>query len=229
MRTMDTQSNVAAEIVGDLRRIHSVMTRAIETTIEQSKMFSQKEPLSESDYKGFILYTKCLMSMIHSHHLTEDDLAFPYFKKKLTNFPVEALSAQHQVMTVHLNNMIRIVNEIESSGISKALLESLNQNLVLIQKVWIPHIEVEEKHINKKDVEAVLDIKERIRIGKVISAHSRKHQKDIGIIMIPFILYNMKPADRVVMSTLIPWIVRRIIVPIAIKKRWEPMKPYLLK
>lgn len=46
--------------------------------------------------KGFTMYVKCLSSMLHAHHLTEDELTFPYFQRLLPDASFETLSAQHQ-------------------------------------------------------------------------------------------------------------------------------------
>ena len=224
---MDKKSNFPAEVVGDLRRIHSVMTRALKVSIEHSHSFSLKESVEPSETEGFILYARCLASMIHSHHISEDDLAFPYFKDKLADFPHDTLSAQHREMTIYLEEINNSIERIENSGASKEELENLKNTFKLIQKIWMPHIRIEETHISEDNVGTVLDMKERIRIGGLISKNSQKHQK-AGIIMLPFILYNMEPGDREVMLQAFPWFLRRIVVPLIIKKRWFPMKPYLL-
>jgi hypothetical protein len=97
-----------------------------------------------------------------------------------------------------------------------------------IQKIWLPHIQMEEKHFSSENVGSVIDMNERVRLGRLFSKHSMKHQK-AGIRMVPFILYNLEPADREIISQSMPWLVTKVVVPIVLKNRWKPMKPYLLE
>ncbi|MDR3575005.1 MAG: hemerythrin domain-containing protein [Anaerolineaceae bacterium] len=85
-----------------LKRIHAVFTRAIAVSIEYSREYSQKgfpDPVLQD---GVTNYIKSFVSLLNSHHLTEDDLAFPYFKKIIPTAPCDRLSAEHQQIVVLL-------------------------------------------------------------------------------------------------------------------------------
>jgi hypothetical protein len=217
-----------AEITGDLKRIHSVISRALEVTIGGSRSFSIKKSVDSSEIDGFGMYVRCFSSMLSTHHLTEDELAFPYFKKILPDVPYDTLSEQHREIVHYLDEMNRWIDKSEASAASVEGLVQLNTNLMQIQKIWLPHIQMEEKHFSSENVGSVIDMNERVRLGRLFSEHGMKHQ-NAGILMVPFILYNLELADREIISQSMPWLVTKVVVPIFLKNRWKPMKPYLLE
>jgi hypothetical protein len=224
---MDPEHKVKSEIVGDLKRIHSVITRALEVTIDKSHSFSLTDSVNASKIDGFVMYVKCFSSMLHAHHLTEDQLAFPYFKEILPDVPYDALSAQHKEMVYYLDKVNAWIDKVKASTSTKTEFVNLNDNLDQIRKIWLPHIQSEEKYFSAENVGAVINMAERVRLGKLMADHSKKLLNG-GILMIPFILYNLEPADREIISQTMPWIITKIMVPIILKNKWKPMRPYLL-
>lgn len=55
----------------DLIRIHFVITRALEVSLEQTRLFTEKGEIVENLVEGFINYLRSLLSLFHSHHSSE--------------------------------------------------------------------------------------------------------------------------------------------------------------
>lgn len=218
---------IKPEFAGDLIRIHSVITRALNVAIEKSRSFEDAGFLDASMKDGFLMYVRCLVELLDSHHLTEDKLAFPYLRKIFPDAPYDELMHQHRQMEPLVKESKTTIKYIEKSDRWEHL-GSLYTPLSQIREIWSPHILKEEKHFGPTNIAGVIDMKERIRLGRLFAKHGVKHQHE-GILMIPFILYNLSLKDRKIMSQMIPWIVRKISVQGLLKKRWQPMAPFLLK
>ena len=48
-------------------------------------------------------------------------------------------------------------------------------------------------------------------------------------LVVPFILYNLSPEDRAIMTQGFPEIVTKQLVPVDWKEEWKSMQPFLLK
>ena len=88
-----------------LKRIHSVITRALAVSIVYSREYSQKGFPDPAIQEGFTNYIKSFVSLLNSHHLTEDDLVFPYFMKKIPRAPYSRLSEEHQKIVILLDQI----------------------------------------------------------------------------------------------------------------------------
>jgi hemerythrin-like domain-containing protein len=211
--------NVAVELI----RIHKVITRGLEVAIERSQAFAQEGFPDASTQQGFVSYVQALASVLHGHHLTEDDLAFPYFREKLPEMPVEQLSAEHRRMEPILEE-IRVALD---GKIATATLEELNSALMRIAELWRPHIWKEEQSFDPEIVGALLDVNEQVRLVQQFAQHSQQHGGP-DYLVVPFMLYNLSPDDRAAFSQAMPPIVTQQLVPIVWKEKWEPMVPFLL-
>jgi hemerythrin-like domain-containing protein len=218
---------VQAELAGDLVRIHSVITRSLNVVIERSKAFAEAGYPDAATQKGFITYARCLLTMLHAHHSTENQLMFPYFRKKLPDAPYDQLLAQHREMEPIMKEVDAVISRVDGTMEPRSALGVLAVVLGRMRDIWQPHIQVEEEHFSADRIGSVLDMNERIRLGKELSEHARKQQSDPAL-MVPFILFNMKPGDRAVMSQLMPWVLTRVLVPIVWKRKWKQMQPFLL-
>lgn len=89
-------------VVAELVRIHLVITRGLKVASENSQSFAQRGYPDASTREGFVSYVRSLASSLHAHHLTEDDLAFPYFREKMPDAPFDLLSAHHRQMVPFL-------------------------------------------------------------------------------------------------------------------------------
>ena len=46
--------------------------------------------------------------------------------------------------------------------------------------------------------------------------------------VVPFLLYNLPPDRRAVFARPMPLVVTRLLVPIVWRRKWAPMRPFLL-
>ena len=75
--------------------------------------------------------------------------------------------------------------------------------------------------------EALLEIEEHIRLGKMFAEHNQEHSGP-DYLVVPFLLYNLSAEDRAIMSQEMPPVVTQQLVPVAWKEKWAPMSPFLL-
>ena len=47
-------------------------------------------------------------------------------------------------------------------------------------------------------------------------------------LILPFIIYNLEGKDREEFVSDMPWILKKFLVPVIWKKKWQKMKPFLL-
>jgi hypothetical protein len=88
--------NVVAELV----LIHLIITRGLKVTSEHSESFAQRGDPTGAARDGFVSFVLSLASTLHAHHLTEDDLVFPYFREKMPDAPFDLLAAQHRALSL---------------------------------------------------------------------------------------------------------------------------------
>jgi hemerythrin-like domain-containing protein len=208
-------------IAGDLSRIHLVITRALDIAIEHSSV-------TNSVSTGFINYVESFLSLLHSHHLVEDELIFPYLQAKMTDVPFDRMEAQHQEMLPMLDEIETKLTAVKSqeSQIDRILPE-LNQTLIKLRDLWQLHFQTEEEYITEANLSNI-DLTEQLDRSLEFAEYSRQHINP-DYLVVPFILYNLTPEDRAVMSQVFPPIVTEQLVPIDWRNKWEPMLPFLNK
>ena len=217
----------APNVALDLLRIHSIITRGLNEATSKSEQFAQEGFPDGSTREGFICYARSFVSVLHAHHLTENELAFPYLREKLPDAPYDLLIAQHQEL-VHILDQIRVrVEEVAASPQVAASLSKLNVVLKSIGEMWHPHIGIEQDYFAPEKVGPLLPPKEHIRLSGLFMEHSRKNSGP-DYLVVPFLLYNLAPEERVFFARKMPLIVTRLLVPVIWKKQWAPMRPFLL-
>lgn len=208
-------------IAGDLNRIHLVITRALDILIEQSS-------ISDSVSTGSIDYLESFVSLLHSHHMVEDELIFPYLKTKITDAPFDLMEAQHQQMLPVLDEIEFQLTAIKNNLPQAAnLLPGLNRQLIKLRDIWQTHSQTEEQYINETTLSAI-DLAEQHERCLEFAEYSQKHIHP-DYLVVPFILYNLPPEDRAVMSQIFPPIVTEQLIPIDWRDKWSPMLPFLNK
>jgi hypothetical protein len=65
-------------IGGSLLAIHGVITRGLAVSLENAALYSQEGLPDVELRQGFADYVRGLSSIIHGHHLSEDDIVFPF-------------------------------------------------------------------------------------------------------------------------------------------------------
>ena len=217
----------APNVALDLLRIHSIITRGLNVATEKSQVFAQDGFLESSTQEGFVCYARSFISVLHAHHLTENELGFPYLREKLPDAPYDLLIAQHQEL-VHILEQIKVaIEEVAAGPQGAASLAKLNEGLRRIGEMWHPHIGIEQDHFAPDKVGPLLAPEEHIRLSKLFAGHSRKNSGP-DYLVVPFLLYNLPPEERAIFARPMPFIVTRLLVPLVWKAKWAPMLPFLL-
>jgi hemerythrin-like domain-containing protein len=217
----------APNVALELFRIHAVITRGISVATEKSHVFAQEGCPDASTREGLIRYARSLVSVVHAHHLTENELVFPYFRAKLPDAPYDLLMAQHQELVHVLDQIKAEIEDMAANPQVAASLSKLNEALRRTAEIWHPHIGIEQKHFAPDTVGPLLAPEEHTRLSGLFAEHGRTHTGP-DYLVVPFLLYNLPPDERAMFARAMPFIVTRLLVPLVWKKRWAPMKPFLL-
>jgi hypothetical protein len=218
--------NSPPDLAHELMRIHKVITRGLTIGVAKGAEFQQKGFPNPKIRQGYTDYTQSLTVTLRSHHLTEDEIAFPFFRKKFPQAPFERLSKNHQEMETLLEPLGEAILKVAREG-GEADLILLLDNLLSISAIWAPHIQVEEENFTPDAVAEVINAEEQGQLSAAIAKHSQEHS-DPASLTVPFVLFNLNPEDRALMAATLPGVLTKVLVPILWKNRWAPMKPFLL-
>ena len=212
------------EVGGDLIRVHRAITRATEVAHKRAVAYAGAGSFGNAGVQeGYLTYARCLSTLLHGHHLTEDEAMFPHLRPLLPDAPYEALTAQHGIMVPILDEIDVAVRDAASAEPGQAL-SVLCGALGRMGELWQEHVLLEEAHFGPEALGASLTMEQRVRAGRVASNHAARHQRPYAL-MLPFLLYNMSLRDRTVMSQMIPAV--RLLLAMW-KPKWQVMIPFLL-
>jgi hemerythrin-like domain-containing protein len=218
---------ITPNVAFDLLRIHSIITRGLNVATEESRVLAREGFPDTPTREGFICYARSLISALHAHHLTENELVFPCLRAKLPDAPYDLLIAQHEEL-VHILDQIKVaIEEVATDPQVAASLTKLNGVLRRAGQIWHPHIGIEQDHFAPDKVGPMLAPEEHIRLSRLFAEHGQKHAGP-GYLAVPFLLYNLPPEERAMFARQMPFIVTRVLVPFVWKKHWAPMRPFLL-
>ncbi len=214
-----------AYIAESFQNIHDIITRGLKVSIENVKIFSQQGFIDRNKTDGYFNYVQSLTAVLKAHHLTEDEVAFPYFREKIPHAPFTALTQTHHVI-------VHILSEIESSLKGReedqptAMLHTLEDSLLRMNDLWHPHIRVEtSEFITKAD--DLVSVEERLRLVGLFTEYGQKYALP-PFLTVPFMLFNLPLDQREVFSRNMPAELTQNLVPIVWKEQWVSMKPFLL-
>jgi hemerythrin-like domain-containing protein len=216
------KSNIAASFF----HIHNIITRGLKVSIENLQRAQKYGFQNESSREGLVKFIRALTSVLNSHHLTEDEIAFPYFRDKLPGAPFDALMKQHQKMVILLTEIDLALDKWERAEQLDGNLIRLENALTRLYDAWLPHIHLETVEFIVK-ADALIPVEEQLRLITLFSKHSQKYAVPPEL-TVPFLLYNLPPEDRSAFSKDIPAEVVQHLVPVVWRTHWEPMTPYLL-
>jgi hemerythrin-like domain-containing protein len=214
-------------LANSLITIHKVITRAIEVTKDRSQSFVQHGLSDVSLRSGFVSYLRAFVSVTHAHHLTEDEVFFPYFREKIPEAPFDLLTAQHREVARLLDEIGAATDAAESGSQSVEPFSSISRVATGLGEIWYPHIAKEESLLSPAGIDAIVARDEQLGLIKLATEHSMKHAGP-DYLVVPFMLYNLSPEDRATMSQGMPPVVTQQLVPVAWKEKWAPMSPFLL-
>jgi hemerythrin-like domain-containing protein len=220
---MEKDNNMTdiSPLVGGLLRIHKIITRGLSVSLPKCDEYLGKKGIPSGEEEGFSKYLSTLKWVMHAHHLSEDDIAFPYFKEHL-EAPYSRLQDDHHAMARLLDKLDQCLSDLTLGGVGRlrAVLDELN-------KLWGPHIKIEEEHFTPAKVQVAIGMKEQLNLVEKLEEHSIKNSGP-GPLGLPFMVYNLEGKDREAFVKPIPWIAKKVLVPIVWKSQWKPMSPFFL-
>jgi hemerythrin-like domain-containing protein len=208
-------------VVEGLSHIHRIITRGINMSIRKCEELSRSKNVPDDNRDGLIKYIKTLKWVTHSHHLTEDEIGFPYFEK-LIEAPYERLRDDHKTISRILDKIEQYLDDKPGNS-----MKDLHHSLSELQNIWIPHIYIEEENLTHEAINSLIGKEEQIKLAKKFGKHSSKNSGP-GPMALPFMFFNLGKSDREIFMRNFPWIVKKILVPIAWKGQWKPMEPFFL-
>lgn len=211
-----------ANVGEDILRIHRVLTRSLTVSIQ----FLQQAEQPDNLHHGFMLYLRALSSLLHAHHLGEDEIGFPFWRTKSPFAPLNNLIRDHLRMMPLLEKIEIWLNS--ESGWEAPHLRRLQGILEELNAIWLWHIQLEESVMGPEKATALLTPAENQQLARQLATHGQEHAQPDALVL-PFILYNLPVEDRAVMAQIFPPLVTRQLVPVEWKPVWEPMKPFLLE
>ena len=216
--TQPSGPNIAADLI----RIHRVITRGLEVSIKHSS-----SPLDPATAPGFVSYARTLNWVVHGHHVSEDQAAFPFFRQKQIDAPYLLLIAEHGQMQAVLDEITKALDRLTGEPGDGKSLASLHQALVRLAGIWQPHILREETDFTADAIAAALSLEEQISLAQQFAQKGQENSGPTNL-AVPFVLYNLSPEDRAGRLRLMPPEITQHLLPVIWKDQWAPMKPLLL-
>jgi hemerythrin-like domain-containing protein len=220
---------VAHEMIlaDSLKTIHQIISRGIDVSIEHLPGFILDGFKDDRTRQGYLDYVRALASIINSHHLTEDEIAFPFFHDKLPGTHFEWLHEDHHLIAGFLDELKPIMQKLDGQDTSPVTLEDLHAVLLKISDRWYQHIDLEVAEFVDL-VDALATEEEQQDLIRQFAQHGVKLSVPHPL-TIAFILYNLPKAERAAFTINFPPEVLNHMVPHVWKEQWEPMTPFFLE
>lgn len=213
-------------VAASFYHIHNIITRGLTISLASVREALQRGFPDEGHREGFFNYVRALASVLNAHHLTEDEIAFPYFRDKLPGAPFDLLTRWHQEMVGMLAEITQAVAKGEGNAQPGSELADLENALSRLDDSWRPHIQAEtDAFIIKAD--ALIPVEERLRLVRLFGEHGQKLAVP-PYLTVPFLLFNLPVKEREAFSQGMPDEVLQNLVPVVWKAQWQSMTPYLL-
>jgi hemerythrin-like domain-containing protein len=216
------------DIALSLRAIHSAITRGLKVALGRTGSGVAEGFSDTATLVGFAGYVQTLAKVLDAHHLTEDELAFPYFRDLMPEMPFDQLMTDHQ-------RMVPLIEQLESQARSLAgeadphqLLSDIGEATAAVDTVWLPHIAIEESHWTTERLAGLVTPEENARLNRLFAEHNQKNAQPDALV-VPFLLFNLPAEQRRVFADAMPEMVTKELVPITWKEQWQPMAPFLLE
>ena len=216
-----------ANIAASFYNIHNIITRGLRVSLESARGILQAGFQGERNREGFFNYIRSLTAVMNAHHLTEDDIAFPYFRDKLPEAPFDDWTYWHGKMSEDLDEINLAVEKCEKKDEFETELRNIENVLARLNEGWPYHIQPEtDEFINKAD--ALVPVEEQLRLVRLFAEHDQKLAVP-PYLTVPFMLYNLPVEDRQVFSQWIPAEGVLNLVSTSWKEKWGSMSPFLLE
>jgi len=214
-------------IANSFKSIHKIISRGIDVSIERLPGFIQDGFKGDRIRQGYLDYVRALASIVNAHHLTEDEIAFPYFRDKLPETHFEWLDEDHHLIAGFLDELKPVMEKLDADDRSQATLKNLQVVLLKISDRWYQHIDLEVAEFIDL-VDALATEEEQQDLVKQFAEHGVKLSVPLPL-SVPFLLYNLVGEERKAFTKDFPPEVLHNLVPHVWRELWEPMTPFLLE
>ncbi len=215
--------NIGAELLV----VHAAISRGMKVAEENGSKFLQQEFPDASTREGFITYVRTFVSVLHAHHLLEEELAFPRLRDRFPEVPYDLLLAQHKSIVGVLKEIGAAIEGVAAAARPDESLNEMTDALRRIALLWHPHIQLEQEHFTVEEAAARLSVDEQIELIRLFMEHSQQHASP-DYLVLPFMLYNLPPEERSVFARELSPMVTEQLVPIVWREKWKPIAPFLL-
>ena len=217
-------------VADGLRAIHAVITRGLEVARNEAAPFQGSAGSDPAAKKGFSDYVGVLAKVANAHHLTEEELAFPYFRDLIPDMPIDELKVDHKRMEPLIAGFADAstrMSQTEDPAAVSAAAADVAQTALEFLEIWDRHIVTEEAYWTRERMAGLVTPEEDARLDRLFAEHDQKLAQPDSMV-VPFLLYNLPPERRSVFSDEMPEMVIRELVPVVWKQQWQAMAPYLL-
>ncbi|MHB1318479.1 MAG: hemerythrin domain-containing protein [Anaerolineae bacterium] len=205
--------------------LHHAITRGLTVSLERGAAFREAPPGDPVLRQGYVDYVTAFTIVVNAHHAGEDWVAFPALRAVIPDAPYDRLMADHQAI-VGLLGAVRDAVTQYGEGRDAALPELLDA-LGRLRRMWERHIPIEEEHFSAAALNAVLSGEEQARLEGVWAEHSQGLATPPWL-AVPFVLYDLEPAERAGMAARFPPAVVQELLPVVWADQWRAMRPFLL-
>jgi len=203
--------------------IHRVLTRPLDMGIAHIDSCLISKKVDMENHEGFKDYLSSLAKVFNAHHHGEDEILFPTFEKKINNADFSILKRQHKELHPLV---VQITAKIDDDNPSLNQYQEIRNLLKETKDLWIKHRDEEEQFV-ELEMEPVISFAEQIELNNKLSKHGQSMSEPANLVL-PFLIYNLEGAERDEFTNDMPWILKKFIVPIVWKSKWEKMRPFLL-
>ena len=150
--------------------IHQSISRGIHMSGLYTRIFMQAGLPDGKIRPGFADYIRSLTSVLHAHHLAEDELTFPQLRDLLPEAPYERLANDHcelAPVAAEIRSKIERAVADPESGDALVRIDSL---LTRLAEIWRPHIAVEEAHFSAASLNSNSSADSSKKIRSVVPA-----------------------------------------------------------
>ncbi|MBE9222361.1 hemerythrin domain-containing protein [Cyanobacterium stanieri LEGE 03274] len=221
------KSNFKSTVAQDIKRIHFVLTYAIDNSIKVCQKINNESNLNKEYKQGFINYLNSLVNLFHSHHTVEDDKIFPYFKESKFSMPYEDLAKQHEELIPLLDKLEDAIKGINNDFDNQLKVNNLRESLENIQSLWAEHYILEEQYLNDENVARLINLEQQAQLCLEFGKYAGQHINP-DYLVIPFILFNLPADEREVMAEVFPPVITQELIPNQWKEQWISMSPFFL-
>ena len=203
--------------------IHRVLSRPLDIGISHIDSCIISKKVDMEKHEGFKDYISSLTTVFNAHHHGEDEILFPTFEKKINNADFSILKKQHKELHPLV---VQITAKINVDNPSLNQYQEIRNLLKETKDLWIKHRD-EEEQLVELEMEPVISLAEQIELNNKLSKHGQSMSEPANLVL-PFLIYNLEGAERDEFTNDMPWILKKLILPIVWKSKWEKMRPFLL-